>query len=167
MIFDERAIRAVRALQCDLPLVERPFAALAAAHGLAEDELLALARQLQEEKVIRRYGATVKHRRLGYAANGMSVWRVPADRADELGAALAARREVSHCYTRPAFPGFPYNLYAMIHGKDRAAVEAVAAQVAAATGVGEYHILYSVRELKKSSMRYFTEDENGISDPSA
>jgi DNA-binding Lrp family transcriptional regulator len=97
----------------------------------------------------------------------MSVWRVPAERLDEVGAALAARAEVSHCYARPTFPGFPYNLYAMIHSKDRAAVEAVAAQAAAATGVAEYHILYSVRELKKSSMRYFTEDENAVSDPSA
>ena len=160
---NERTIKAVRALQTDLPLVSRPFAALAEKSGLDEDELLASARELKEQKVIRRFGATLNHGSIGYSANGMSVWKVPEERTDAVGEALAACPEISHCYSRPAFPGFSYNLYAMIHGKDRATIEAVADRVSRLTGISEFRILYSVRELKKTSMKYFTEDENAVS----
>jgi len=164
---NEREIKVVKALQEDLPLCERPFAELAARIGMTEDELLNVARDLRERGVIRRFGAAVRHRRLGYRANGMSVWNVPVERRDEVGRALASREQVSHCYLRPAFPGFPYSLYAMIHGRDREAVENLAAEISARVGIADYLILFSREELKKTSMRFFVEEEDDLSDSPA
>ena len=163
----ELEIKVVKALQEDLPLDPRPFVVVAARIGLTEDELLAVARDLRERGVIRRFGAAVRHRRLGYRANGMSVWNVPAERLDEVGRLLAGYEQVSHCYVRPRFDDFAYNLYAMMHAADRGAVEALAADVAEASGISDYRLLFSQRELKKSSMRFFTEEEDAVSDPSA
>ena len=163
----ELEINVVKALQEDLPLAEQPFAIVAKRIGITEKELLDTARDLQERGVIRRFGAAVRHRRLGFQANGMSVWNVPAEKLDEAGRVLASSEQVSHCYARPTFPGFPYNLYAMIHARDREAVENLAAEISERVGVADYRVLFSLRELKKSSMRFFTEDENAVSDSSA
>lgn len=157
----ERTI--ISLLQEDLPLVERPFVELASRAGVTENGFLAVVRRLEESGVIRRFGATVRHRRLGVQANGMSVWNVPEERQDEVGELLSACEEVSHCYVRPAFDGFPYSLYAMIHGTSREAVAAVAGRVADQCGISDYALLYSTRELKKTSMKYFQEEDYGLS----
>ncbi len=156
----ERERAMVRALQRPLPLRERPFAVLAAEAGVEEAELLRFARWLKSERIMRRYVGTLRHRRAGVRANGMACWRVPADRHAEVGPRIAAAPEVSHCYARPAFPGFPFSLYSMLHGPSRQDVLEVAERIAADVGIegglGEgYLVLFSVREFKKCRLRYF------------
>ena len=119
---DERDIAAVRALQSDLRPLPEPFAAPAARHGFTVPELLAKAAELQETGQMRRFAAVLYHRSAGFTANGMGVWKVPDERVDEMGQLMAAYRGVSHCYQRPTYPDWPYNLFSMTHGRDRARV---------------------------------------------
>jgi DNA-binding Lrp family transcriptional regulator len=117
----ERALLA--ALADGLPLEARPFAALGARLGVTEAEALAALRALQQRGVVRRFGVVVRHHELGYRANAMVVWDVPDAQVDEAGRALAAAPGVTLCYRRPRRPPvWPYNLFCMIHGRDRAAV---------------------------------------------
>jgi DNA-binding Lrp family transcriptional regulator len=143
-----------RALQTPLPLVERPFAILAQAAGVSERELLDFAR-LHLGGAIRRYVATLRHRKLGVRANGMVVWTVPDERIEEVGSQLAAAPEISHCYARNPIQGFPYNVYSMAHGPDRRTCQAVAARLSRETGIDDYSVLFSEREFKKTRLRYF------------
>jgi DNA-binding Lrp family transcriptional regulator len=147
----------VKALQDDLPLCPKPFQAIAERIGISEDELVAEIHRLKEQGIIRRFGAIVNHRNLGIAANAMVVWRVPRDKAQEIGEIMAAFPEVSHCYERPTYPDWQYNLFTMIHGKSRYECERVIAQISEQTGIKEYKQLYSTQELKKVSMKYFSE----------
>jgi DNA-binding Lrp family transcriptional regulator len=153
--------RLVAELSLPLPLDPRPFRVIAERIGLDEEQVIERVRAWQESGVIRRFGARVNHRSLGYAANGMSVWDAPDERVDEAARHMAERPEVSHCYLRARQPGWPYNLYAMIHGGSRDEVDAVAAQIASVTGLTAYRVLYSSREFKKSTPRYFQELASG------
>ena len=143
-----------RLLQTPLPFVPRPFEALAATQGLGESELLAFA-NAHEGGAMRRYAATFHHRKLGVGGNVMSAWQVPEERHGEVGEALAALGEVSHCYARTVVPEFPYPIYAMIHGPDVAACTAIAQEAAARLGVPAPAMLESIREFKKCRLRYF------------
>lgn len=148
----DRALVAI--LEGDLPCVSRPFQALAERAGdrqITEQTLLDTLRRWLDDGVIRRYGALVAHRALGYQANAMIVWRAPEERIEEIGQALAGRREVSHCYQRPTFEGFGYNLYAMVHGRSREECEDIARRLSAEVGLDEYRILFTTREFKKTS----------------
>ena len=149
----ERAM--IRALQRPLPYVERPFAALARTTGVEEAALLAFG-QRHLGGLLRRYVATLRHRKLGVRGNGMVVWNVPEARIDEVGALLAAAPEVSHCYARNDAPGFPYRVYSMIHARDEEAVSVITARLAAAVRPTDHAILFSAREFKKERLRYFT-----------
>jgi DNA-binding Lrp family transcriptional regulator len=151
--------RVLAALQRDLPLVERPFAALAEEVGVAEDELLDIIRGLVDAKVIRRFGARLGHRRLGFTANAMVVWQAPPERIEEVGRLFAAQPEVTHCYERPPFEDFPYNLYTMIHAREAGECEQIAARLAQLADVSEYQLLFSTREFKKSSPVYRVDGE--------
>jgi len=109
--------------------------------------------------VIRRIGAVPNHYRLGYTANGMTVWDVADEQVDALGEAIGGLSFVSHCYRRPRhLPDWPYNLFTMIHGQKRDNVETVVAQVAREIGIEQYEVLYSTREFKKERIRYFEEE---------
>ncbi|MGC9334959.1 MAG: AsnC family transcriptional regulator [Anaerolineae bacterium] len=146
----------IRALQAPLPLVSRPFAALAAEQGLAEEALLDGAERLQAAGIMRRFSAVLRHRRVGYTANGMACWAVPLERIEAVGPVAAQFREVSHCYQRPAYPPrWPYTLFTMIHGQSREEVEAIVARIAQKTGINEYQVLYSTREFKKERIKYY------------
>lgn len=147
-------IALLRALQRPLPLVERPFVELAAAAGTDEATLLAFARR-HLGGVVRRYVGTFRHRALGVHGNGMAVWQVPEARLDEAGRRLARAPEVSHCYAREPFPGFPYTLYSMLHGPDPDACRALAARLAPEVGAEASLVLFSVQEFKKCRLRYF------------
>ncbi len=118
----EREIRAIRALQLDLPAVAEPFRAAAEAHGFTVPELLAQGHAFLETGQMRRFAAVLAHRKAGFVQNGMGVWIVPEEQMDEMGQAMAAFRGVSHCYQRPTYPDWPYNLFSMTHGRDRARV---------------------------------------------
>jgi DNA-binding Lrp family transcriptional regulator len=146
----------VRALQRDLPLVPRPFAASAGRLGLDEEALLARALELQEAGIMRRFGAVLRHRRVGYRANGMACWAVPESQIDAAGHLAAGYAQVSHCYHRPAYPPrWPYTLFTMVHGQTEAQVEATVAQLGKKIGIQEYQVLYSTREFKKERVKYF------------
>ncbi len=146
---------AIRALQEGLPVDERPFAAVAARAGLSEADLLAKVAFYLEHGYVRRLGALVRHRATGITANAMSVWVCPPERMERAGQIMSGFRQVSHCYQRPTFTGWPYSLFAMIHGAAPEECRRTAAEISEATGLTDYQLLYSTRELKKSSMKYF------------
>ena len=153
---DETDRRIIRATQAGLPLVPRPYHAVAEQLGLSPDEVMARVEDMLEFGIIRRIGLVPNHYRLGYTANGMTVWDVPDERVDELGARIGALDAVSHCYHRPRhLPDWPYNLFAMVHGRSREDVERQATGIADI--LGEYNrahaILYSTRILKKTGLR--------------
>ena len=108
---------------------------------------------------MRRYAAVLAHRNAGFVQNGMGVWRVPEERLDECGQIMAAFRGVSHCYQRPTYPDWPYNLFSMTHGRTKAECEAVLAAVGEETGLDDYSVLYSTKEYKKTRVSYFTPEE--------
>ena len=149
----------IRALQTDLPLVSRPFARLAEQVALGEAALLDRARELEAAGIMRRFGAVLRHRRVGYVANGMACWVVPELRIEAVGLLAARYAQVSHCYQRPAYPPrWPYSLFTMIHGRTKAEVEAVVGRIAQEARLDRFEVLYSTREFKKERIRYFEEE---------
>ena len=150
----DRAI--IFATQEGLPRVSRPYHAIAEQLGINADEVMSRIRRMLDTGVIRRIGAVPNHYALGYRANGMSVWDVPEERIRELGQKIGALDFVSHSYHRPRhLPEWSYNLFAMVHGRDRAEVEAKVAQIAALLGEADrgHTVLYSTRILKKTGLR--------------
>ena len=148
--------RIIEATQGGLPFVPAPYAAIAAGLGLSESEVMARIRAMQASGVIRRIGAAPNHYALGLGANGMTVWDLADEIAERLGARVGALDFVTHCYLRPrALPDWPYNLFAMVHGRNRGEVEAKAAEIAALLGPAcrGRDILYSTRILKKTGLR--------------
>ncbi|WP_168204840.1 AsnC family transcriptional regulator [Noviherbaspirillum sp. UKPF54] len=144
------------ATQQGLPLVARPYHAIAEQLELDPEEVIARMRRLLELGVIRRIGVVPNHYAIGYRANGMSVWDVPDEVIDELGERVGQLEFVSHCYRRPRrLPHWRYNMFAMVHGKTRDEVEEKVAQIAELLGehVRDYQILYSTRILKKTGLR--------------
>ncbi|MBC7341848.1 MAG: Lrp/AsnC family transcriptional regulator [Clostridia bacterium] len=141
-------------LQGNIPLEARPFARIADAIGWSEGEVLSRLRRWQAEGRLRRVGAVLAHRRAGVAANALVLWQVPSGRLEEVGEALARDRRVTHCYQRKPAPGWPYNLFFMVHGQRRSQVEAVVKELADELKVRDYRILFSTVEIKKTSMTY-------------
>ncbi|MGE4504911.1 MAG: Lrp/AsnC family transcriptional regulator [Desulfovibrionaceae bacterium] len=133
----------------------QPFKDIAREAGCTEDEVLALLARLKEQHVIRRFGATLRHQKAGYGHNAMVAWIIGERDPDEVGKLMAAQPEISHCYRRRTYPEWEYDLYTMIHGKNPGDCAEVAARLSEATGLKQYAILNSIKELKKSSMRYF------------
>lgn len=146
----------IRELQEDMEITPRPYLKAAQRLGLTEEELLEQAGRLINSGHLRRIAAILYHRRAGYAANGMAVWKVPQYRAYEVGEQMATFSVVSHCYLRPTYPDWPYNIFTMLHGRKVNDCEQVAHAISEATGVAEYAMLYSSKEYKKTRVRYFT-----------
>jgi len=122
---------------------------------MAENAVIEKIADWKKRRIIRRWGAIVRHQKIGYDHNAMGVWNVPADRVDEYGMTIAAYDEVSHCYTRKAPPGWPYNLYSMVHGlSDQECIDAID-KIAREVGLTDYGALFSQREFKRSDMEYF------------
>ncbi len=145
----------LRALQRDLPLSPEPFRELAAQTGGNADHLMRTLTDLISAGVVRRYGALVNHRSLGFAANAMLVMAVPPESIQAAGEALAGSQHVSHCYERPPFAGFPYNLYAMVHSRSRhECLDTATRLVAACPEITDWRALFSNREYGKSSPDY-------------
>ncbi|MEX2240417.1 MAG: Lrp/AsnC family transcriptional regulator [Burkholderiales bacterium] len=146
----------VRATQGGLPLAPEPYRALAQQIGIGEDELVGRLEAMLADGRIRRIGAVPNHYALGYTANAMTVWDVDDEAVDELGAAVGSLSFVSHCYRRPRrLPGWRYNLFAMVHGRDRGETEAQRAGIRALLGAAARasDVLYSTRLLKKTGLR--------------
>jgi DNA-binding Lrp family transcriptional regulator len=156
-VIDDLDKRIIGRLQGDLPLTPEPFAALAEELGLSQAEVVARVAALAQSGVMRRFGATLRHQQSGFPANVMVAWRIDPARIDEVGACLAAQRQVSHCYWRDAQASFPYNLYSMVHGRSQDECRELVARMAAEAWVDrdDYEMLFSLEELKKTSMRYY------------
>jgi siroheme decarboxylase len=142
-------------LQEDLRPEPAPFQAMAERLGTSEDKLIAAAEGLIEEGLMRRYAAVLNHRRAGFGANAMSVWRVPEAETDDYGYRLAGYAAVSHCYRRPTYPDWPYALFGMIHATSKERVEEAVHDIRERTGLEDYRLLYSTKEYKKIRVRYF------------
>ena len=146
----------IAATQGGLPLVNRPYEAVGAMLGVSGDTVRQRLAEMLDEGLVRRIGAVPNHYRLGFTANGMSVWDVDDAAVDRLGAMVGALPGVSHCYRRPRhLPDWPYNLFAMLHGLSREEVEQEAAAIADLLGPAcrAHDILYSTAILKKTGLR--------------
>lgn len=155
--FSERDKALVRRVQGSLGVAEEPFAAVARELGRDQDEILRDLLSWRESGALRRIGFILRHRAAGFSANGMCVWPVPAAEVERAGAILAAAPEVTHCYERPSSSAVPYNLYAMIHARERTVAEATFARLSELAGLSGGRMLVSVREFKKSSPVFFME----------
>jgi len=148
----------IAAIQGDIPIAERPYLEIAEKLEISEDELLRSLEALDNRGIVRRFGATLRHQKSGFSANAMAAWQVDEDRAVEVGEKMATFKEVSHCYRRNPTARWPYNLYTMIHAKDVASCKDIVCKISETTSITEYTILFSRKELKKTSMEYFPEE---------
>lgn len=147
---------AIRVLQEDIPLTPRPFDLWGEQAGMSYDELIDRAYDFQNRKIMRRFSAVLYHRKAGFRANAMGVWRVPEDRVEDAGNMFAQYQAVSHCYQRPVYEDWPYALFSMVHGRSVEECEAVLHAMSEESGLTDYVSLYSTREYKKTRVRYFT-----------
>ena len=153
---DELDRALIVATQAGLPLVARPYAAIAEQLAISEDEVMARLQGLLSSGMIRRIGAVPNHYAIGWTANGMTVWDVADEQVDQLGALVGALPFVTHCYRRPrALPAWPYNLFAMVHGSSRDECSVKAEEIRALLGSAcrANDILYSTKILKKTGLR--------------
>jgi DNA-binding Lrp family transcriptional regulator len=151
-------VAAISIVQEDLPLVERPFAAYGELIGCDEATVLELLASFKERKLMRRFAAVMNHRTAGFKANAMGVWAVPDAQLDAVGPQMAGFALVSHCYKRPTYDDWPYSIFTMVHGKNAKDCEATIAAIHEETGIDEYALLWSVKEYKKTRVKYFTND---------
>src|SRR5262245_39179273 len=158
--YDDVDVAVIRALQGPMEVTARPYDAAAEETGMSTDVLLEHLRGMVDRKLLRRVAAILYHRRAGFSANGMGVWRVPEDRILEVGARMAAVRGISHCYQRPTYSDWPYSVFTMAHGRSKEECDAIL------DGIADEHdlhgddraVLYSSTEFKKIRLHYFTDD---------
>jgi DNA-binding Lrp family transcriptional regulator len=156
--YDEFDMAVIRATQGDMPVVPEPYAPAAEKLNISQTQLLAHLQQMQERKLLRRVAAILFHRRAGFSANGMGVWKVPDEQIMELGPRMAAFRGISHCYQRPTYADWPYSIFTMAHGRSKEECDAILDSIADQTGVNERATLYSSTEFKKIRLLYFTDE---------
>jgi siroheme decarboxylase len=149
-------IECVRILQRDLPLQPRPFDALSRSTGISADEITGTGRSLLKRGIMRRFGAVVQQRKPGFSTSAMGVWIVPEERVEELAAKMSQNRAVSHCYLRPVYQDWPYNVYTIVHGRSIDECESIINDIATDTGVKERRALYPTKEYKKARISFFT-----------
>jgi DNA-binding Lrp family transcriptional regulator len=152
-----REVECVRLLQRDLPLQPRPFEALAKNSGVAADELLGAARSFVKRGTLRRFCAAPA-RKTGFSASAMGVWVVPETQVDEMASKMSQHRAVSHCYLRPVYADWPYNLYTIVHGRSVDECESIINDLAIDTGLAEKKALYPTREYKKARINLFSSE---------
>lgn len=149
----------IKELQDDLTLVSRPFDPMAERLGMSVSELFDYCDRMMERRLMRRYSAVLYHRRAGFNANAMIVWKVPEERAQEVGEIMATSPAVTHCYQRPTYEDWHYSHFTMVHATTKDECEAIARDIEQKTGLSDRLLLYSTREYKKTRVRYFVEDE--------
>lgn len=145
----------IASIQGDIPVLKRPYAKIAKQLNITEKIFLDTLNQLFEKGLIRRFGATLCHQNSGFEANAMAAWEVDEDIVEGVGKKFASFRQVSHCYRRNPGRNWPYNLYTMIHAKTEESCMETVRKMSEATGVNNYTVLFSRKELKKTSMKYF------------
>jgi DNA-binding Lrp family transcriptional regulator len=156
--YDELDKDVIRATQGDMPVTPEPYAPAAARLGIDVEALLEHMRGMRERGLLRRVAAILYHRRAGFSANGMGVWKVSPEQISELGPRMASFRGISHCYERPTYEDWPYSVFTMAHGRSKDECDAVLDAIAEQTGIHERATLYSSTEFKKIRLLYFTED---------
>jgi DNA-binding Lrp family transcriptional regulator len=158
--YDERDIATIRAMQGPMEAIERPYDDAAEELGIGTEELLGRLRSMVDRKLLRRVAAILFHRRAGFSANGMGVWKVPEEEILATGRQMASFRGISHCYQRPTYEDWPYSVFTMAHGRSKEECDAILDSIAAACGMGpeDRATLYSSTEYKKIRLHYFTED---------
>jgi DNA-binding Lrp family transcriptional regulator len=156
--YDERDVAVIRTLQGDLPVVPEPYAPAAQALGMDQAALLEHLEGMTERRLLRRVAAILFHRRAGFSANGMGVWKVPDEEVLATGACMAAFRGISHCYQRPTYADWPYSLFTMAHGRSKEECDAILDAIAEETGITGRATLYSSTEFKKIRLLYFTDE---------
>ncbi|MCZ7381048.1 MAG: AsnC family transcriptional regulator [Candidatus Methanoperedens sp.] len=150
---DEIDKKLLKSTQDGIPIVSEPFKQIAKELALPEEEVLRRLDNLLKDGVIRRFGASIGHRAIGITANAMCTWNVPDEKVETVGAIMAGFPEVTHCYERPRFPDWRFNLFTMIHAYSRDECEKIAREISIATGIKDYSILFSEREFKKTGVR--------------
>jgi len=148
----------IRELQKDMDIIDEPFENAAKNLEITENELFAKMKHYEELGVMRRFAAILRHRQVGFTANGMIVWKVPEGEISNVGAKLGAFPQVSHCYERPTYPDWPYNVFSMIHCKTHDEAYEMAKTIQEQINVNDYQILFSSREFKKTRVEYFVEN---------
>jgi DNA-binding Lrp family transcriptional regulator len=158
--YDDGDVATIRAMQGPMAAVERPYDEAAAELGISTEELLERLRGMVDRKLLRRVAAILYHRRAGFSANGMGVWKVPEPEIFETGRRMASFRGISHCYQRPTYEDWPYSVFTMAHGRSKQECDAILDSIAEECGMGpeDRATLYSSTEYKKIRLRYFTED---------
>jgi DNA-binding Lrp family transcriptional regulator len=158
--YDDVDVAVIRALQGPMAMTDRPYDAAADEVGMKTDRFLDHLEGMVERKLLRRVAAILYHRRAGFSANGMGVWRVPEDQVLEVGRRMAAVRGISHCYQRPTYPDWPYSVFTMAHGRSKEECDAILDRIADDHGLhgDDRAVLYSSTEFKKIRLHYFTED---------
>jgi DNA-binding Lrp family transcriptional regulator len=158
--YDERDVAVIRALQGPMRPVERPYDEAAAEVGMTTPQLLEHLQGMADRKLLRRVAAILFHRRAGFSANGMGVWKVPEEEIMETGARMASFRGISHCYQRPTYEDWPYSVFTMAHGRSKEECDAILDSIAEECGMGpgDRATLYSSTEYKKIRLHYFTDE---------
>jgi len=158
--YDDRDVAVIRALQGPMAAVERPYDEAAAEIGIGTGALLEHLKGMAERKLLRRVAAILFHRRAGFSANGMGVWKVPEEEIMETGRRMASFRGISHCYQRPTYEDWPYSVFTMAHGRSKEECDAILDAIAEECGMGpdDRATLYSSTEYKKIRLRYFTDE---------
>ena len=136
-----------------IALTQEPFNEIALQLGIPQKEVITRLNSLKEEGVIRKFGASIKPNNIGFSANALIAWKVPANRIQEVGAYLSKLSDISHCYERKAVNGrWEFNLYTVMHARERESIQRIVNQISIETAVNEYKILYSTRDLKRSNI---------------
>ena len=147
----------IRIIQEDLPLVPQPYKKIAQELGITEDELMNKIKEFNSSGIMRRFGIMVNHRNVGLIAKAMVVWTVPENLIKEVSKIMITFSKVPHCYQRPTFPDWTYNIFTMIHGETKQECGKVVKEIVIVTNINDYKMLYSTEELKKVSIKYFME----------
>ena len=148
-------IAVIKELQKDIAVLEEPFKEATEKLDLSYDEFFTIANELKASGVMRRFATILNHRKAGFGANAMSVWVVPEEKGEEIGREMAEFSAVSHCYLRPSYPNWPYNLFAMVHAKTQEECDTLIKEMAEESGLTKYGKLYSTVEFKKQRLVYF------------
>ncbi|MGQ9733043.1 MAG: siroheme decarboxylase subunit beta [Candidatus Zipacnadales bacterium] len=153
-MIDSRDWAVIQQLQNGISRERRPFEYLAANAGIPVREFIARMLRLKKDGIIRRMGARVRQREMGWQANALAVWCVPPHEVERVGTLFASLKQVSHCYTRTTAANFPYNLYTMVHALTWEELDRLISHMAHQSGIQDYRVLRTLRELKKSTPRY-------------
>lgn len=136
-----------------IPIISSPFHDIAEQLDITEEEVVQQITLMQKHGIIRRFGVSIGHRDIGITANAMCVWNVPNEKVEDVGKLMASIDDVTHCYARPRHPGWPYNLFTMVHSYSREDCLDIAKEISEVTGIDDYKVMFSEKEFKKTGIR--------------